>query len=350
MGLTKEQLLQVKKPVQEGNRRSVIAWSACAILFWAMSLVLAFKQDAYASCRMVYLAATVLCLVTLTGSAFLAKRYSWMQSMFMYLLELTIMGAGIGIAICQPDVRTVTIIAFAIILPTCVIDRTFMDIIMLIVTAVIYALLARNYVEPDIFSWELTNLVIFSVAGVLIGHVINKARFQRYVQAEKARKLTEMLTRYAYFDQLTQLRNRLAYVEKMESYKKEIPQELCVVMADLNGLKVMNDTYGHEAGDELIIGAAKCLNEAFGGIDTIYRIGGDEFCILMNASYEEVMKCLKRLDEVSAKWKGNHIDGVSVSYGVATNKDASEIEAIIRKADRRMYVNKRNYYGNNETE
>ena len=163
MGLTKEQLLQVKKPVQEDNRRSVIAWSSCAILFWAMSLVLAFKQDAYASCRMVYVAATVLCLVTLTGSAFLAKRYSWMQSMFMYLLELTIMGAGIGIAICQPDVRTVTIIAFAIILPTCVIDRTFMDIIMLIVTAVIYALLARNYVETDISSWELTNLIIFSV-------------------------------------------------------------------------------------------------------------------------------------------------------------------------------------------
>ena len=57
---------------------------------------------------------------------------------------------------------------------------------------------------------------------------------------------------------------------------KELPVPCTVVMADINGLKEANDTLGHEAGDELIIGSAECLRNGFDGIDAIYRLGDDE--------------------------------------------------------------------------
>ena len=52
-------------------------------------------------------------------------------------------------------------------------------------------------------------------------------------------------------------------------------------MSDVNGLKEANDTLGHEAGDELIIGSAECLEKSFEGINTIYRLGGDEFTVIV---------------------------------------------------------------------
>ena len=108
-----------------------------------------------------------------------------------------------------------------------------------------------------------------------MGHFINKTRYERYVFAESALQLAELQTRYAYYDQMTGLQNRRAYSEKVEQLSKQLPVPCTLVMADINGLKETNDTLGHEAGDELIIGSAECLRKSFDGIETLYRIGGD---------------------------------------------------------------------------
>ena len=159
-------------------------------------------------------------------------------------------------------------------------------------------------------------------------------------------KLAEMQTKFAYYDQMTGLKNRRAYSEKLDELAKGMPANLCVVMADLNGLKRANDTMGHEAGDELIIGASECLSQAFDGAGTVYRIGGDEFCVIMERTLPEAMHCLERLAEVSSGWKGRFINGVSLSCGVETNQDCTDIEAIVKEADRKMYAEKSNYYRN----
>lgn len=344
MGLTQEQFQEVKAPIAEDNRRSIVAWSLCAVFFFLMSLMMSVNLEAYRACRTVYIGVLIISILTFGGASFLVKRFPWTLSPIMYVFEMSILGAGLGIALCQPDVRTVTLIAAAVIVPASIIDCTISDILVHVITVIAYAVLAHDVIEPEIFRWGLTNLIIFSVVGIMIGHVINKSRFERYVYAESVKRLAEIQTKNAHYDQLSGLKNRRSYVEELKRIEDQWPENFCIIMTDLNGLKRTNDTLGHEAGDELIIGASECLCAAFKNTDMIFRIGGDEFCIIMLDKEEEAERCLKELDRITADWKGPRINGISISYGVATNQDQSDINSIVVRADEKMYEHKQNYY------
>ncbi len=344
MGLEKEQYHKIKDPVDEDNKRSIFVWSICAIFFWVMSLAMSLKSEAYSDCRFVYIGALIIAVITLLLSKVMIAYFPGMLKFTIYLFELSILAAGIGIAISQPDVRTVSIITFMVVIPTCTVDRTLNDIILDIITLIAYVLFAKGFVEPDVFSWELTNIIIFSTVGILIGHVINKSRFERYVYAESIKEFAEIQNRHANYDELTGLKNRRAYIKEVENIKVNGPDEYIIIMADLNGLKNTNDTFGHKAGDILIIGAEECLRDAFGNIETIYRVGGDEFCIIMYDTPENAMNCLKKLEEVSVKWNRGPVNGVSIACGYAAGDKRSDVEKIVIRADHDMYANKRKYY------
>ena len=149
---------------------------------------------------------------------------------------------------------------------------------------------------------------------------------------------------FAYYDQMTGLKNRRAYDEKLSWLAKNAPAEFCIVSADLNGLKKANDAIGHRAGDELITGAAECLSAAFEGIDTIYRTGGDEFCVIMTGPIAKAQLCIARLEDLMSQWKGRYNSSISISTGVASNENHDSIESIVAAADQNMYEYKRNYY------
>ncbi len=348
-GLTNEEFEQVREPIMEGNRHAAMAWSVSASLFWILSLLLSLNSNAYAACRRVYGGALVICILTFL-CALLVRKFPWMHYPAMYLCDISLLSAGIGIAMCQPDVRTCTMIAAAIIVPVCFIERTAILIALHAVTIVSYALLAKDIIEPVIYSWGLTNLLIFSTAGLMIGHVINKARYERYVYAASAEKLAQIERHYAYHDQMTDLKNRRAYSEDVERINADMPEEFCVVIADVNGLKVTNDTLGHDAGDELIKGAAECLGKAFEGIGTLYRIGGDEFCILSAGQREQTEQGMLRLEQITADWKGTLLKKISISAGISYGRPDVPFDELFEEADSRMYEHKRNYYKLHENE
>lgn len=344
MGLTREEFRRVQPPVAEDNRKSVAAWSVVAGLFWIMSLILSMNYEDFHDCRTVYTVALALNFLTMLGALFLVKRVPWTLIPILYLFEATLLGAAIGIAVCQPHVRSVTMVAFAILLPTVLVENTLSDIVVHALGVAAYILAGRNTIDPEIYFWGLRVLLIFTVAGFMVGHVINKARYQRYIYAESARELAEIQKKYAYVDQMTELKNRRAYVEKLEELAADMPENLCVVMADLNELKQTNDTKGHDAGDELILGAARCLTSAFEETGTVYRIGGDEFCVLAATAPEKAEGCLKYLEKVTAEWKGEEIDHISLSCGLASNREHNDLEKIVNEADQKMYEAKRLFY------
>ncbi len=344
MGLSEEEYFKVREPIARDNMRAAEAWSVCTALFWIMSLVMSLNSPAYAACRYVYIGALIISIITLIGTLFFVKRFPWLRNVLINLLLFSVLGAGIGIAVCQPDVRTASMIAFAVIIPTCVISGTLDVIIRHVITVAVYAVIAKNVIVPEIYSWGLLNLIIFSTAGIMIGHVINKARFERYVYAETVKELADMRTRFAYYDQLTGVKNRHAYVEKLEELEKTKPAHFCIIMADLNGLKQTNDSLGHDAGDELILGAAECIGKAFDHIDNIYRIGGDEFCIITDGTKEEAERCAKELNRYTAEWKGTKGSTLSICYGIADGTGMTDINAVIKQADQEMYTSKRNFY------
>ena len=188
----------------------------------------------------------------------------------------------------------------------------------------------------------LTIIAAMSIIVILLLIMINSNRKDAF--AQKMEKIANQQTEYAYRDQMTGLKNRRAYTEELERLSSELPDDLFVIILDVNGLKKINDNFGHQAGDELIIAAATCIRNSFANTDDVYRIGGDEFCVITSGTEEDIDGSLNLLDQSTKHWKGVRINSFSVSYGVETTKGHSDMESVAMEADHKMYDRKNSYY------
>lgn len=151
------------------------------------------------------------------------------------------------------------------------------------------------------------------------------------------RKRQEELERMSYQDGLTKLYNRNKFNSIIDEYTENAPSSLGIAYFDLNGLKVMNDEYGHGAGDRFILNAASTIKYVFEGDS--YRIGGDEFAVICaDMSEEEFMAKLE--EEKKHLWENE----ISVSIGHSWRGADNDINSQLREADNYMYENKREFY------
>lgn len=158
---------------------------------------------------------------------------------------------------------------------------------------------------------------------------------------------TRALASASFVDQSTQLLNRRAFEEKKaELMLSQLKEDFVYITADLNGLKRVNDTLGHTAGDELIRGAADCLKACLGSYGDIYRIGGDEFAAMLVLEKSKLDEAMASLDRTAESWCGKQVQGLSISCGHASSREfpSENIEELIRISDERMYAAKDAYY------
>ena len=151
----------------------------------------------------------------------------------------------------------------------------------------------------------------------------------------------------AHIDSMTKLGNRRAFDEFMDSYADKKPEEELVFFCfDLNELKAVNDKHGHEAGDELITGAALCMRRAFGKSGNIFRTGGDEFAAIITCDAGSRDDAVRGLTEYFNSWKGKLGQSLSISMGyVCFDEDPRmTIDDMRKEAEKRMYKNKSDYY------
>jgi diguanylate cyclase (GGDEF)-like protein len=157
-------------------------------------------------------------------------------------------------------------------------------------------------------------------------------------------RMAEYYRKLANTDSITGLANRTAFNQDIDELKKE--EEYSIISIDLNDLKTVNDTKGHQAGDRYIINAARILSKIFGNDGTCYRIGGDEFCVLIKKSGSDAItgSLISEMEkEIIAHNKMETSYPVSFAWGYESNipsqpRDYSEI---MRCADEKMYENKR---------
>lgn len=157
---------------------------------------------------------------------------------------------------------------------------------------------------------------------------------------EKKQKQEQILF-LSYHDYLTGLYNRRFFEEELNRLDKDINLPFSIAMIDVNGLKLTNDAFGHQVGDELLKIVTKVLNKECNENNIIARIGGDEFIILFpQTTHEETEKIIKRIYKSIAQEKLKDIF-ISVSIGFQTklNKE-TPIENIIIKAEEQMYMKK----------
>ena len=147
-------------------------------------------------------------------------------------------------------------------------------------------------------------------------------------------------------DTLTGVFSRYAYIEASKAYDVCIPKDLAVFLIDINGLKKVNDQNGHEAGDELICGAAECIDATVGRNGKTFRIGGDEFVVFALMTREDADYALTLLKRKTSHWAGALTGqlSLSVGYAFAGEENCSKVEELVEKADQRMYEQKKAYY------
>lgn len=149
-------------------------------------------------------------------------------------------------------------------------------------------------------------------------------------------------------DELTRLYNRRMYEEELDAITVNNDlKNLIIIAMDVNGLKTVNDTLGHKAGDELIIGAAKCIEKSFASVGgKVYRTGGDEFMTILRCDKKELSGILAQFDERISNWSGNLVDSLSISYGYVSALDYPllSVRDLASEADKRMYESKTEYY------
>lgn len=156
------------------------------------------------------------------------------------------------------------------------------------------------------------------------------------------RKEKETETRYlSYHDQLTGLYNRRFYEEELKRMDTVKNLPMTIVMGDVNGLKLINDSFGHDVGDELLLKGADAIRECCRAEDILARIGGDEFVMIMpRIDADEAEQIIKKIKLCAAEKYVENIP-VSISFGYETKRESTElIQDVVKKAEDYMYKKK----------
>jgi diguanylate cyclase (GGDEF)-like protein/PAS domain S-box-containing protein len=180
-------------------------------------------------------------------------------------------------------------------------------------------------------------------------HKISKYADELKSSNEELQRAQVALQRLASDDELTGLHNRrgfLALAEQSLSLARRAEKPFALVFIDLDGLKKINDTFGHSCGDRAISDTASVLRDSFRHCDVLGRLGGDEFAILMiDASEESVCIVRRRVAEKVERFnrEGTHSYQLSLSIGTLMSEfdEESSIETLLAKADALMYEEKK---------
>lgn len=191
-------------------------------------------------------------------------------------------------------------------------------------------------------------IVPLSYAYVACTLSILRMYIMSHAEQEKIHLLKEAtLFEKSSTDNLTGLYNRNSYENDIAILNLEHDNEdIAFLSIDVNGLKNINDSLGHAAGDELIIGVGQCMKNYLSCYGKAYRIGGDEFVAILHVNENILKLILEDFNTAINNWSGKYVKSISVSIGyVMKNEMAfSSIRKIVRLADKRMYEAKSEYY------
>jgi len=154
-------------------------------------------------------------------------------------------------------------------------------------------------------------------------------------------RLESDLLKLSRHDYLTGLHNRGYFEEALKSWDRAENLPLTIIMADVNGLKLINDAFGLAAGDKLLRRIGKILQKEFREYDLLARTGGDEFVILLRkTSMEEAESIVCKIKQIFAKVTAEAIE-ISLSFGCETKQEmAEDIHEVLKKAENNMYRQK----------
>lgn len=184
-------------------------------------------------------------------------------------------------------------------------------------------------------------VMFIAVAPAIILLFIHINEFSQLKFDEELAFKNELLSK----DALTGLGSRFSYNKEVSNYEKNgIDDDFIVIAIDINGLKMVNDNYGHIKGDAIICATGNAITNVFSEYGKCFRIGGDEFIVFANIDKMIIKSVFEKFYNEITSWEDGSIK-LSVSTGYCFGSEINNnIYDALKKADERMFMDKNNYY------
>lgn len=339
-GLSKENYALIAPKLHEDNRQKLDTVCYVGILVLAVMLVFSMLIESISHSRNAYIVAAA-CIMILSLFSRLGKLHHYWSTAGIYLFTGCVLCFGIyQSVVTSPEEMTASFLALILAIPFWFGMMPIRMISTIILYTVLFILSVLRYKTGYVQTADIVNAIIYAFLSIVISTYATCTKCKRFF----AEHLTDRMGK---LDMLTRLGNRNAYTEYTSQYLSvRLPEDLTFIYLDVNELKITNDSLGHRAGDELLCGAAECIQSVFGETANCYRTGGDEFVVVGRMRKETLDELCRKFEQTIGEWKGSWDRQLRISYGYASAGELphAELNQILHLADSRLYEAKTLYY------
>lgn len=331
-GLEPEEYQECLPEIRKDNRKKLRVYLGIAIGFLFAIICLSGGVHVLRSNSVFYWVAFVVCLALLGIEMAFPEHNAMLLNWLMYAIAALLYALGICIMLSSPDELSVSFIAFLMAVPLLFVMPPIQHICNIIFFDVIFIVLAATLETGRVAAIDIIDSVVFGLVSCIISSFMMVSMYQNFLSRTKLRK-------YANYDIMTNMQNRNAYESNREHWSQRCSVSLSCVYVDVNGLHEMNNTCGHEQGDQMLQTVALEMREIFGK-NNCYRTGGDEFvAFVLDAQHPAVREKAEQLSRSLER------KGYSVAVGVAHQSAGGiDMDALIKQAEKRMYTAKEEHY------
>lgn len=336
-GIGKEEYRAVKKDAYVSN------YSVWRILHCVMVVIFAFLyisslfNSLLESNRFFYMLALIYSIFA-CSQFFILKKDSLIAQLIIYLSISLLFIFSCLITQNKPEIPATTFIVFLLIAPMFMIDKPFFMTFELSAASAVFLIWMHQVKPHDIWEMDMINVVIFTLVGIVLNIIANSIRIKEFV-------LTRKLNIQKDTDYMTGLLNKGAVIRDINAYFNEDAYKGIMMLMDVDQFKSINDTYGHDVGDDVIVQLGTLLGDMFTNGETAGRFGGDEFIVFIRNSDDP--EEAGRIAESIVKGASERISlpdkdrRVNVSIGIAIYRGyENNYSELFKKADTALYRSK----------
>ena len=276
-----------------------------------------------------YSACAIVCFFILRKDSILAQFLIYLSMSLLFLFAAFI-------SINKPENNATTFIVLLVLTPMFMIDKPYFMTIELSVASAVFLVWMHDVKPIDVWRVDLVNAVSFTVIGCFLNVIANALRIREFVLTRKIRIQRDT-------DEMTGLRNKGSLTREIDGFleDKSAKKGLLFVL-DIDSFKSINDTYGHDVGDDVIIQLGGFLGKYFTDHEIVGRFGGDEFIVFIKNT-DDLDSARKKAEELVAGVSKSvllpdHAKAVSISIGIAAyNGYENNYSDLFKKADTAMY-------------